>query len=285
MRLRIARSILGAGFGSRRSRLRQRSSKPELESLELRQLLSTVDWINASGGDWAVGSNWSTGAVPGSGDDVVINVGGATPTITISSGNQSVRSVTVDDTLSITGGSLSISADSTISGGLTMSGGSLTASGSGVTLAVTGATTVTGASLYAQNGATLSLPNLSSYANANGSEPTYFEATGVGSSLALDHLSTVGALRRQIYWNLEANQGGSLSLPALTSIVADSGSYDDVHISADGSGSTLNLSSLTTLSTTDDSTLAATNPETLHYEKLTTPRGMNVTHRLVNLSS
>ena len=269
-------SHLGSLHRSRtRARRRPTRLRLGLEALERRQLLATVQWISSSSGNWDVGSDWSTGQVPGPGDDAVIAVSGIA--VTIDSGQQSVHSLACSEPLSITGGSLTVAANSTISGGLTMTGGSLTASGSGVTLAVTGATTVSAASLYAQNGATLSLPNLSSYANPNGSGPTYFEATGVGSSLALVHLSTVGVLQRQHYWNLEANQGGSLSLPALTSIVSSSGTYDDVQISADGSGSTLNLSNLTTLSTTDDSTLAATNQATLQDDKLTNLNGINVT--------
>ena len=41
--------------------------------LEARTLLATVSWINPAGGDWSTASNWSTGALSGSGDDVVIN--------------------------------------------------------------------------------------------------------------------------------------------------------------------------------------------------------------------
>ena len=44
------------------------------------------------------------------------------------------------DTLSITGGSLAIAADSTLVGPLSMTDGSLTASGTGVSLSATGAT-------------------------------------------------------------------------------------------------------------------------------------------------
>ena len=62
-----------------------------MEILEARQLLAQVSWINPAGGSWAVGSNWSSGVVPGPSDDVAIDVSGATPTITIDSGNQSIN--------------------------------------------------------------------------------------------------------------------------------------------------------------------------------------------------
>jgi hypothetical protein len=87
------------------SRLR-RDIRPAVETLENRQLLSTVDWISPSSGSWDVASNWSTDAVPGSGDNVVINVPGVT--VTISSKVESVNSVTIDDPLDIAGGGLTV---------------------------------------------------------------------------------------------------------------------------------------------------------------------------------
>jgi Planctomycete extracellular len=112
--------------GSRRPKVpavRRHRRRLKFEVLEPRQLLSTVDWISKTSGDWNVGSNWSTGTVPGTGDDVVIDVSGATPTITIGTGNQSVLSLTAADPMLITGGSLLVAADSTITGGLSMTGG------------------------------------------------------------------------------------------------------------------------------------------------------------------
>ena len=133
-----------------------RGHQAAIEVLEPRQLLSAVDWISPTSGNWNVGSNWSTGTVPGPGDDVIINESGS-PTITVSSGTQSVNSVTATDPIAISGGSLAVAANSTISDGLAMTGGSLIASGSGTSLTVTGTTTVSAGSLYAQSGATLSV--------------------------------------------------------------------------------------------------------------------------------
>ena len=138
-------------------RPRVASASTTSRSLEERRLLTSVQWISNSSGNWDVASNWSTNKVPGPGDDVTINVNGATPTITIDSGNQSVQSLSASDPLSITGGALEVSANSTIGGTLSMTGGSLTVNGSGVTLDVTGATTIAGGSLYTSGG-TLVLP-------------------------------------------------------------------------------------------------------------------------------
>ena len=113
--------------------------RPRFESLEERCLLSTVDWISISSGDWDNPSNWSTGKVPGPSNDVVINVSGASPTITIDSGTQSVNSLTAADPLVISGGSLTLAADSEIDGSFTYSdSGTLTTDG---TLTLKGATT------------------------------------------------------------------------------------------------------------------------------------------------
>src|SRR5208337_4626686 len=134
-----------------RSSRRPRGPKaiPWIEPLEARQVLS-VNWISPTSGFWDVGANWSSGTVPTSSDDVVIDTASA-ETITIQSGDSiQVQSITTSstDTLSITGGSL-------------------TASGSGVNLTAGAATTVSSASLYAKSGATLSLRQMTSYASDN----------------------------------------------------------------------------------------------------------------------
>src|ERR1700722_10900832 len=73
------RSCLRKLFFSPRKRP---SLRLRIEQLEERTLPSTVTWINPNEGAWDVGTNWSTGAVPGSGDDAVISTS-STATITI----------------------------------------------------------------------------------------------------------------------------------------------------------------------------------------------------------
>ena len=58
----------------------RRRGRIGFEILEDRLTLSTVRWINSAGGDWDKPSNWSTGALPGAGDDVVIDTPGITVT-------------------------------------------------------------------------------------------------------------------------------------------------------------------------------------------------------------
>ncbi|HEV8062957.1 MAG TPA: DUF4214 domain-containing protein [Gemmataceae bacterium] len=109
-----------------------------LESLEERILLSTVNWINPNGGDWDTASNWSTGSVPGAGDDAVISQSGISVTHSTSA-SDSVNSVQCSGTLSLSSGTLSIANTSSLSA-LTETGGTLTGAGN---VTVTGALTWT----------------------------------------------------------------------------------------------------------------------------------------------
>jgi probable HAF family extracellular repeat protein len=104
-------------------RVSPRRFRPLPIRLEERTLLSTVSWINPSGGDWDTPSNWSTGAVPGPSDAVVINLPGIT--VTHTAGDDSVNSITSHDPIALNGGSLSIASASTIDNSLAPSGGTL----------------------------------------------------------------------------------------------------------------------------------------------------------------
>jgi hypothetical protein len=104
-------------------------NRPRIEALESRELLATIDWISATSGNWNLGTNWSSGQVPGPNDDVVIDVSGSTPTVILDSGGQSIHSLTAQDPLMLSGGSLTVASQSAINGPFTVSGGTLTASG------------------------------------------------------------------------------------------------------------------------------------------------------------
>ncbi len=83
-----------------------------VEALEERIAPAANIWIGATSGSWNVGSNWSDG-VPTADDDVTINPA-ATVTVSIDSGSISVNSITMvgDDALSITSGTLTVTAPS-----------------------------------------------------------------------------------------------------------------------------------------------------------------------------
>jgi len=225
---------------------RRHKRRPDFEALERRQLLSTIDWTSKTSGSWDMASNWlitasGTHAVPGPNDDVIINVLGASPTVTIGSNVESVHSITADDPLVILGGGLTVAANSTISGGLSMTGGSLTASGSGISLTVTGTTTVSGASLFAEGGATLSLSEVTSYSGGFGYTDT-LQATGTGSVLAMPELATIAedTTNGDSWTQVQALAGASVELPALTQV-----GNGPVLLKSDGAGSQLNVSALT----------------------------------------
>ena len=129
-------------------------------------------WSGGVSAAWEDPANWGRGAVPTASDDVVIDVPGTVATITVSSGTQAAHSMTTNEDLTLSGGSLSLDAPSTIGGALTLSGGTLagagnvtanggfnwtsgTVSGTGSnTLTTNGATTLSGSSTKVLDGRT-----------------------------------------------------------------------------------------------------------------------------------
>src|SRR5205823_1373849 len=72
----------------------RRSYRPILEVLESRNLLAVAHWNSAVSGNWNTPGNWSTGAVPGAGDEAVIDATGAAYTVTLNI-NASVARLTL----------------------------------------------------------------------------------------------------------------------------------------------------------------------------------------------
>ncbi len=106
----------------KRHRKTRRLTCSRIEPLEQRLFLSAVSWIGAGGGSWTTASNWSSGAVPNSTSDVVINQPGNIQ-VTLA-GSASVDSISITgDTLIASSGTLSAVANSSVN-----AGGSLTLS-------------------------------------------------------------------------------------------------------------------------------------------------------------
>jgi RHS repeat-associated protein len=254
--------------GFRRSRLR-------LEQLEPRQLLTDM-WKGTTGGYWDTQMNWSDG-VPTSTSDVVIGELDPGAFVTISSTVESIHSISASGLLDISGGGLTVAAKSTLSAGLTMTGGTLTASGSQVTLSVTGTTNVSSASLYAKAGATLSLPDLMSYAQANCCNATTLQASGPNSVLSLASVKTVsvtGALFAGV--QVQATGGAHVDLGSANEFLGA------VSVTSDGAGSQIDLSDLTEFSASPGSTansgsLSITNKGAVVDPKLASLNAVNVT--------
>ena len=95
------------------NRKRSKSCRPRVEWMEPRTLLSAVTWTG-DGGDnnWDTAANWSTDSVPGSGDDVTINI--AANVVHSNNVTDSINSLTSTEPSTISGGTLSIAAASTI---------------------------------------------------------------------------------------------------------------------------------------------------------------------------
>ena len=68
----------------------------QIESLERQTLLAQVSWILAGNGDWNTAANWSTGKVPGAGDDVNLDGASGSNVIAYSSGASAVNSIHAD---------------------------------------------------------------------------------------------------------------------------------------------------------------------------------------------
>ncbi len=138
-----------------------------LETLEERVLL-TATWKNSAGGDWSVASNWTSRSVPGSDEDVVIDVPSALVTITHSTGIDTVRSLVSNENLILSGGSLSVKTTVQVTNTFTLSGGTLA-----------DATIVTGTTLKGTgSGGTLSNVTLQDNLDLTGSANANVSVTG-----------------------------------------------------------------------------------------------------------
>ncbi len=138
---------------ARRTLGRRAAFRPGMELLEDRVQPSTVTWINPAGGDWDTASNWSSGTVPGPADDAVIDMVANNFTVTHSTAvADSVNSMTCDDALAISNGTILVASSSILNSSLTISGGSLGGTGN---LAVGGQFTWLGGTLSGSAGSGL----------------------------------------------------------------------------------------------------------------------------------
>jgi hypothetical protein len=215
---------------SRRQRRRAKkipAARPRLETLEERSVPSTVTWVGGSGTgsqqtDWNFAANWSTGRLPGSGDDVVINSSTNT-TVNHAYNNVTVRSLTLGsaDTLNWSFGTLTVSGTSpNVNGTVNLSGGTWTGPGN---MTLGGLLTWTGGTLGGTGTTT---------ANAG------IALNGSNTSETLDGRTLVNANAQTITWsgtsnNLYIQDGAVLSNPASSTfnVTADNSVYGPVGVS------------------------------------------------------
>lgn len=75
---------------------------------------ATATWVNPVGGSWHTPANWQGGIVPGPADDVLIPDLAGNQTITFSSGSSTINSIVSHEPFTLSGGTLTIEADSSL---------------------------------------------------------------------------------------------------------------------------------------------------------------------------
>lgn len=94
-----------------------------LETLESRSLLSAVAWDGGGdGSSWEDPLNWSADMVPGPADDVTISVSGLATITHTSNTVESIHSLTCDEQLTLSGGTLFVASDWQQNGPLSLLG-------------------------------------------------------------------------------------------------------------------------------------------------------------------
>ena len=215
-----------------RQRLRRPERQvPRLESLENRIMLSNVSWIAPAGGDWSVGSNWSTGTVPGTGDTAIIASLNPGAQVTYSTGSSTVAAVQASSPLEITGGTLTVTGSAAITGTIfTLDGGTLTsatlstASGGTIQTAVGSTTTLDAATLGANTTLTIATGSTLDIADNL--------TLGSGAALNVDAGGTLNFIDGTSNTQTISIVGGSGS--ATINLDAASGSYAAGQINAAG---------------------------------------------------
>ncbi len=138
-----------AGGGARNPRA---PHLPWLERLETRLVLSSISWTDPNGGDWDTAGNWSSDTVPTASDDVTINIPVTNPITHGTSIADAVDSITSQDPITLSAGSLAVATSAALGASLTLSGGTI----NGGTIDLTDGAALIGTSLGGTlNGVTL----------------------------------------------------------------------------------------------------------------------------------
>src|SRR3954452_7250098 len=88
-----------------RKSLPPRRRRPSVESLESRCLLAIITWDGGAGTfNWNEAANWDVDPLPGANDDAVIPDLTGSPTIVVSSGSVTIKSLQSAESLGFNGG-------------------------------------------------------------------------------------------------------------------------------------------------------------------------------------
>jgi YD repeat-containing protein len=114
--------------GRNRQRDRRSATVSRIEALESRLLLSAVNWDGGGDGThWSDPLNWSSDVLPVAADDVTINFGAAT--IDHAGGDDTIHSLNATNNFALSGGTLTINANSVVHGDFQLSNGTLDGAG------------------------------------------------------------------------------------------------------------------------------------------------------------
>ncbi|MEM7536848.1 MAG: Ig-like domain-containing protein [Chloroflexota bacterium] len=235
----------------------------------------SIQWDGGGDGtSWDDPLNWDTDVVPAESDRVLIDVSG-TPTITFSAGGVTIVSLQSAENMQFTGGSLTVQAQSLISGVLAVDGNvTFVADGQGASLTTTGPGTAAGLRLTARGGGKIIMPGLTTYEGNGGGFFSNIKVDGAGS---LIDLSAVTSFSGNTFVNdhakVDVRNGGQFDLSSVTAI--DVGKTQFI---ADGDGSRIDLSSLTHFARGGGGTssLVATNGGVIIANQLAELRGINI---------
>lgn len=208
---------------------------------------AVVTWDGGGDGvNWSDPINWSGNVVPTSADDVVLGAGAA---VIISGINPTVLSVQSQRPLSITSGSLGVTAGSSeVKGALTLSlGTSLAVNGSGAVFICTNSVNADGVWLQVNNGGRLSLPGLRSFSKTDGCYNVAWRAYDASSMIDLSGVTNLygGNCGGML---IEAYNGGNIILSNL--VMFNGTGYASAY--ADGAGAVVDLRKLASYTNTVD---------------------------------
>ncbi|MCB0317860.1 MAG: hypothetical protein KDD56_03825, partial [Bdellovibrionales bacterium] len=193
-----------------------------------------VSWISNASGNWSDGSNWDRGVPPEIGDRAIIDVPSADITVSINNQNIEILSISSEESLSITSGSLTVSETSNIDGSLSLNNKALLKVNGGVT-SIPFLTSLSNAELTVEDGAEISAPNLTVF---NGLSTLKINGTGKLSSGMLIDIKNL---------KFFLTGGAVFDRVAATSYNTTGLSPDVTVISVKDAGSRLDLSSVTNL--------------------------------------
>src|SRR6185369_16907003 len=92
--------------------------RPNLESLEDRQVPSVVHWTGEAGDNqWLTAGNWDSGQLPTADDDVVLDIV-EDPTIVYSGGDTTIHSLESAESLQLSSGTLTVAGKVHFSAGM-----------------------------------------------------------------------------------------------------------------------------------------------------------------------